>query len=336
MNQLGIVLVASPFDWLFAKGAIASCRYFMPDSRITLIVDGELDTTHAESIYDLEVIRKQDIDHPELRRLGFGWGTTKLLAFWYGRNETFLYLDSDAVVWGNLAGKVQLEGYDYVVSIRKSEPVNESSIRTWFFEIPFVEKYFPDWDWKASATEFFCPGVFAGRQGAFALEDYLEVLRLNERCPGQFKFGDMGFHNLMVFRGKANGSLRVATENFQVIFPEHPIDALKQRFRFKDGEPLVVPGDEQVLHMPDKKPLLDGKECYSEPMTHFRLKYLSDTEGITGEAAMARLRTEDAEYHSLRARFLRREKQAKIRRLLCGHPGEWRKLGKKFGLGGSI
>jgi hypothetical protein len=235
------------------------------------------------------------------------------------------------VVWGDLTGKVQMDGWDYLVSIRKCEPVNDEAIRTWFFEIPFVDRHFPDWVWRADAPAFFCPGVFAGRKGAFDLDDYLRILRLNECFPGMFKFGDMGFHNLMVFKGRSENALRVDIRDFQVIFPEHPIQSLKGRFRFEDDKPVVVPGDEQVLHMPDKKPLLDNPECYSEPMTWFRLRYLQETEGLTGGAAMARLRSEDAEYHELRRKFLRREKQAKIRRLLCGHPGEWRRLMAKIG-----
>ncbi len=43
-----IVIVASPFDWLFAKGAISSCNRFMPNCRIMLIIDGNIDTKAAE------------------------------------------------------------------------------------------------------------------------------------------------------------------------------------------------------------------------------------------------------------------------------------------------
>lgn len=335
-QNLGIVLVASPFDWLFAKGAIASCRQFMPRCPIQLIVDGQIDTSLAEQHYGIRTVRAHDIENRQLRRLGFGWGTTKLLAFWTSQTETFLYLDSDAVLWGDLTAKLDLSGADYVASIRKNRSLDRATVENWFFDVPFVEKHFPDWDWQAASARFFCPGVFAARKGAFAIDDYLAILQLDQRHPGKFKFGDMGFHNLMVFRGADRGSLRVDARDFQIIFPEHTQDELKARFAFDDSNsPIVRPGDEQVLHMPDQKPLVDNAACYSLPMTHFRLEYLRRTEGLSGIAAMSRLRQEDALYQQLRRQFLRRQRQRQLFQLLSLHPGEWarvfRRVSKVFG-----
>jgi hypothetical protein len=84
--------------------------------------------------------------------------------------------------------------------------------------------------------------------------------------------------------------------------------------------------------MPDKKPLVDSSECYSAPMTFFRLKYLADTEGVNGPEALRRLRAEDAEYHRLRARFLGREKKKKFLRLAKGDAGQWRWLFTRLGI----
>lgn len=330
-SDLGIAIVASPFDWLFAKGTIASCRHYLPGQRITLLVDGQIDTQAAERKYGISVLDRESIQDPELRRLGFGWGTTKMLFFWYARSETFLYLDSDAVLWGDLRAKLDFANTDYFASVVKNGSISDADMRTWYFEIPFVEKHFPEFAWRQAAPHFFCPGVFAARRGVFDLAEYKHILRLNEAYPGQFKFGDMGFHNLMVFRSAQQGRSRVKAVDFQVIFPEHSQEALRQRFRFDaSGQPVVNPGDEQVLHMPDQKPLVDNPRCYSEPMTFFRLQYLKDTEGMTGAEALRRLRVEDVEYHVLRAQFLRQEKRRKILGLLRGHPGEWRRLFAKL------
>lgn len=339
-EHLGIILVASPFDWLFAKGAIASCRHFMPQCPIQLIVDGEIDTTLAEQNFGVQTVRARDIENSQLRRLGFGWGTTKLLAFWVSTTETFLYLDSDAVLWGDLSDKLDMSGWDYVASIRKNQALDREAVEQWFFDVPFVENHFPGWDWRSASAHFFCPGVFAARKGAFEIEEYLSILRLDKRHPGKFKFGDMGFHNLMVFRGAERGSLRVDARDFQVIFPEHPREELQARFAFTNtNAPIVRPGDEQVLHMPDHKPLVDSPACHSLPMTFFRLEYLRQTEGLVGPPAMTRLRQEDANYGQLRREFLRRQRQRQILQLLSFHPGEWarvfRRVAKAFGKAGS-
>jgi hypothetical protein len=326
-SPLGIALVASPFDWLFAKGTLASCRYFMPDHPITLLVDGDIDTRAAEQTYRINVLSRDSIGDEELRRSSFGWGLTKMLLFWYAPTETFLYLDSDTVLWGDLSSKLNFEGVDYVPSMVKTGAASDADTTLWYFEIPFVEENFPDFDWRKAAGQFFCTGTFASRRNAFELDEYKRILRLNEKHPGQFKFGEMGFLNLMVFRAAQKGALRVQPRDFQIIFPDHTQEALRRRFRFDaQGRPIVQEGDEQVLHMPDKKPLMDHPQCYSEPMTFFRRQYLSDTEGLTGEAATERLRQEDATYHRLRAQFLQREKWKKIARLLRGHPGQWRRL----------
>lgn len=339
-ERLGIILVASPFDWLFAKGAIASCRYFMPQCPIQLIVDGQIDTSLAERHYGVQTVRAPDIENRQLRRLGFGWGTTKLLAFWTSSTETFLYLDSDAVLWGDLSDRLDMSDWDYVASIRKNQPLDRETVERWFFDVPFVESHFPGWDWRSASARFFCPGVFAARKGAFEIEEYLSILRLDKRYPGKFKFGDMGFHNLMVFRGADRGSLRVDARDFQVIFPEHPREELQARFALSNtNAPIVCPGDEQVLHMPDHKPLVDSPNCYSLPMTFFRLEFLRETEGLVGASAMSRLRQEDAMYSELRRAFLRRQRQRQIFQLLSFHPGEWarvfRRVSQGFGKAGS-
>jgi hypothetical protein len=330
-RNFGIIIVASPYDWLFTKGAISSCNFFMPGVPIQLIVDGRVDTSEAERSYQITVTRREDIEEPELRRLGFGWGTTKMLSFWYSQTEEFLYLDSDAVCWGDLRKKVDLSQCDYLVSLFGKRKPSTEEIRTWFFEPEFVSEHFPDWDWNSDSQFFFCPGVFAGRRNAFNRNEYLKLLRLNENNPGKFKFGDMGFHNLMVFRGKQLGKTRVNTEEFQVIFPEHPIESLKGRFAFDGlGNPIVSPGDEQVLHMPDQKPLLENPKCYSLPMTYFRLLYLRETAQITGQKAMEVLHNEDNAYHALRRKFLRSERRRKLAKLLSFHPGTWLQLLNKL------
>lgn len=299
----------------------------MPHVPIQLIVDGEVSTHSAETCFNVSTLRATDISDKALRQSGFGWGTTKMLAFWYTRTDEFLYLDSDAIVWGDLSIKGRLQEADYLVSMTKNNEFTRLEIETWFFEIAFVEKHFPDWDWRKSSARFFCPGVFAARKNAFAIEHYLKILKLNEKYPGKFKFGDMGFHNLMVFRGADQGELLVATRDFQVIFPEHPREQLEIRFAFdENGRPVVNSGDENVLHMPDHKPLVNSEKCYSRPMTYFRLRYLEITEGITGAKALDRLRQEDADYHVLRAKFLKSEKWKKVKKLLRLHPGEWRRL----------
>lgn len=330
-NIQGIVIAASPFDWLFAKGCIASCAYFAPDTPVQVIIDGEIDTTTAELTFGVHVTRASKVPNPSLREKSRGWGKTKMIAFWESKFDSFLYLDSDTILWGNVLERLHLNGHDFLSSKDPVPQRSQTEVENWFFETAFVQKHFPEWDWRAAAKHLFCTGTFVSRRHVFPLETYLSLLRLDERSPGRFKFGEMGILNFMVFHGAALGDLRVASQDFQVIFPEYTRDELQQRFSFdSNGTPIVAAGDERVLHMPDQKPLVDNPNCYSHPMTFFRLKYLEQTEGITGELAMMRLRQEDENYHRLRADFLGRQKRQKFIKLLQGHPGYWGQLCKRL------
>jgi hypothetical protein len=335
-TRTGCVVLTSPFDWLFAKGCLASLRWFMPDLPVTLLIDGDVDSSAAERTYGLKTLRKADIPDPWLRKHSFGWGLSKMVAAWHAPFERFLYLDADTVIWGDLCSKVCTNTHDVVWPIPKpfqGDP--HDYVDKWFFQPAGVEAHWPQFNWKDHAKHYACTGTFLMRRNCLKLERYQELMEIGKDHPHLFKFGEMGLLNLMVFEAAQNGPLKVEQADFQVIFPDHPQDSLRQRFRFDGlGNPVVNQGDEQVLHMPDKKPLMDNPECYSKPMTFFRLKYLEDTEGVRGDQAIRRLALEDAEYHQLRRRFLGAQKRRKILGLIQGQPGEWRRLFAKFGRNG--
>ncbi len=140
----------------------------------------------------------------------------------------------------------------------------------------------------------------------------------------------MGLLNLMVFQAHHLGDIQLGFADFQVIFPDFSQHQLRRRFDFKDGQPVINLGDVQILHMPDKKPLVNNPDCYSLPMTYFRLKFLEDTEGLTGDAAMARLLQEDTQFYNLRRQSLRNHRLRLAKKLLTGHPGEWRRLAARL------
>ena len=334
--NFGIVVCVSPGDYLFGKGTCASIRHFMPDVPIAVLVDGQVDTTLLEKTYDrLTVIRKANVDDPWLREHSFGWGITKMLAFFYAPFEYFLYLDSDTILWGNICDRIDPAQYDYIADIPNHQGKSEISreeVGTWFFDPDFVEATFPDFPWQQYQNQFMCPGVFFGSQHTFSLEEYKDMLSLKLKNPYSLHFGDMGFHNLMVFKKFHENQLNLGFADFQVIFPEFSQNELRQRFSVSDNQPQVIPGDEQILHMPDKKPLVNNPECYSEPMTYFRLKFLEDSEGLTGEPAMQRLVEEDQDYFRLRKQSLLRKRLGMMGRLLQGNRAEWQHFLQRFGL----
>jgi hypothetical protein len=323
-TAFGVVVCASSRDYLFAKGTCASIRYFMPDVPIALLLDGKADTAPLEQNYGVQVIRKKDIDQPWLRNNSFGWGITKMLAFWYTPFDRFLYLDSDTVVWGNLQDKLPWDKFDYITDIpSKASQVVAEHVRTWFFEPEIIEQNFADFPWEKYANQYACTGTFIARKNLFDVDEYRQLLDFNDRYPQTFKFGEMGILNLMLFRAHEQERINLGFEDFQVIFPDFSQIELEQRFGFEHDKPVVKSSDVQVLHMPDQKPLVNNTNCYSLPMTYFRLKFLVETEGIKGQAAMERLLQEDRQFVLQRKKSQRISRLKKIKRLLALHPGEW-------------
>jgi len=334
IHPFGVVVCAAPGDYLFAKGTCASIKYFMPNTPIALLVDGNIATEPLEKTYGVQVIRRSDINDPWLRKHSFGWGITKMLAFWYAPFAHFLYLDSDTVIWGDVAQKLPLGQYDYITDIPfhgEKTPTAEH-VKTWFFEPTVVGEKFPDFPWRDYISQYACTGTFVATRNMFTVQEYRTVLEFSEQYPLTFKFGEMGLLNFMVFRAYHQKKLNLGLADFQVIFPDFPIETLRNRFEFIDGEPLVKPDDMQVLHMPDKKPLVNNPSCYSLPMTYFRLKFLHDSEGLSGETAMDRLLQEDQQFDWHRKRSLRNKRLGVVKKLLSGHLGEWRRMGKRLGL----
>ncbi len=327
-TTFGVVVCTSPNDYLFAKGTCASIHYFMPDVSIALLVDGNVDTKSLEQTYRVKVIRKHDINDPWLRQYSFGWGITKMLAFWYAPFERFLYLDSDTVIWGNIVNKLNLKNYDYITDIpfHGDKILTPDYVGTWFFEPSVIDTEFSEFPWRNYIHQYACTGTFVTGRGVFDVQEYRELLEFNERYPWTFKFGEMGLLNLMVFRAHDQKKIKLGFADFQVIFPDFQIEELRSRFQFKNNAPVVQADDIQVLHMPDKKPLVNSPHCYSLPMTYFRLKFLKDALGIIGDEAMTRLLQEDQEYHQLRKQSLKLSRISKIKMLVTGHPGEWRRL----------
>ncbi len=329
-NEFGAIVCAAPGDYLFAKGTCASIRYFMPDLPIALLVDGNLQTDLLEQTYQVQVIRKTDITDPWLAKHSFGWGITKMLAFWYSPFERFLYLDSDTIVWGDIRQLIEESDWDFVSDIARKESdgeISDEAVARWFFDLAFVEGCFPDFPWRKYKNQFMCTGVFIAKKNAFSAQEYKEILALQKANPTCLHFAEMGFLNIMIFRNFHHGKLNLSFADYQVIFPDFPKEQLQYRFRFEENKPVINKDDVRVLHMPGEKPLINNSNCYSLPMTYFRLKFLKDSEGLDRDSGIAKLLVEDQEYYRLKKR---RTRINVLKRLLVGQRGEWRSLVNRY------
>ena len=264
-NELGFSVACHLGDVPLLRGCLASIKYFAPDAPICLIIDGDFDTRPFEKRYGVLSIRKKDVRHPELRRLSFGYGVTKMPALWEGPFERVLHVDADAVLWGDIRKNLPAEDWDFVHN-EPHEVITDYIQRTQYFDPDKVFDHIEYFDWQENP--YFNSGIFACRRGCLDLDEYLRMLRLQETNAGMF-FQDQAYLNIMVFRASQAGRLKRHMVHFQTCVPATEKDELNREFKLSDGHPLLI-SQPTAIHWAGPKPYKTNPDVFSLPMDYFR------------------------------------------------------------------
>lgn len=283
--EFGVVIGCCARDYHFAKATIASVRYFLPNLPLCLIIDGAFSTRRLQRTYGIDVLYRSQVQDEFLRRKSFGWGLTKMVAFWEAPYERFLWLDSDTVVWGNLLPHLKLgESWDVLVDQPwdmelqqpRRSPAPDADITRWYFDTAKVETLFPDFPWRDYASRYFCTGFFGMRRGLFPLEEYREMLALAQGDTKLFFPGEMGFLNLMIFRALHEGRITVAETPVQAIVCDYTPEQLERRCAISRSPAEVRGGPGAVLHYTGGfKPTLRPTRPHVVPGLEFRRRALA-------------------------------------------------------------
>lgn len=268
-------------DYLAVKATCASIRYFMPDVPICVIADGDVDVSELLGAYGIDIIRIEDLREHGLCRLLTGSSRTKLAALWYGPYRRFAYLDSDAIVWGDIRTLLDFQNYNWNIISDSEWPSKQSMdfdkyrrlVDHYFFDTKRIAEIDPSYHWQG--RPFFCAGVYAAERDAIPLERFLEVLYASEKHPGVFKFMDQGLLNYLVHRGSDNGLVNYKIVPEQFIPEDHGTQSTKQRLGWTRHLPSVEMRTSRpcFVHFCGVKPLLQYRGCFSVPFTHFRLMH---------------------------------------------------------------
>jgi hypothetical protein len=292
MEDFGIIVACCYQDYLFAKGCCASIRHFLGDVPICLIVDGTFSVSSLEKAYGVRVLNHNTVTHDFLRKRSFGWGKTKMIAFWESPWKHFLVLDADTNVWGNVLKYGDFNKYDVIID-RPCYSQSNEFIGKFFFDLVGIEKHFPNFNWQAHRNDYFCTGTFFATKDIFSLDEYVDILNFTEKYPGIFKYGEMGFLNFMLFRAADEGRIRLGQASMQLLVPDFDQEELKKRFAVKETGPVVHNDEAIVIHWCGPKPLLSTSKAYSEPMSFCRRQFLHSERGYTGAEAEFWLKLED-------------------------------------------
>jgi hypothetical protein len=279
MNEFGVVICCCKFDFFLAKGCVASVRHYLGDVPITLFIDGDLDARKLAKTYNLNLLYRKDVKDPWLRETNRGWGLPKMTLFWESPYERYLYLDCDTIIWGDVVTAYGSDrDWDMVVDVgdEQSRPwvpgvASDKWVNQEYFNIEKMEQVVPDFPWRKYAGALFCSGTFFARRGAFAIEEYREVIELRDKNPGLFPIGEMGLLNFMIFRAAEQGRLKLSRRPMELVCDYMNQDVLRRRLTFENGAPPLRPAEPTVLHFTDPKPLTDSEGVH-EPFTYFRAK----------------------------------------------------------------
>jgi hypothetical protein len=259
----------------------------MPGTPICVILDGRRVPADLAQASDVVVIRGEDVVPRELRS-GFGSLRAKDAALWASPFETFLLLDADTIVWGDLRELADFERFDFVLD-DGGEPLRS------VMDPDLVTRHVPEFDARGHAEKFANTGAYFGRRNALDLDDYLELERLSAAYPTMF-YGSQGAFNLMVFRGADRGELRVGRRRLQLMTGRIAREELVRRCSVSGSGPVVA-GEPFVLHwVGSPKPRVrEGHGDYFAPMTYFRLEGRRAAQsGRRRRTDLLRLRLEDA------------------------------------------
>lgn len=275
----GFVTGCHSGDRFMVQATLASMRYYCPEVPICLIVDGDFDVSDLEKQYDLILLRISDIASDEIRSLTEKSTRSKLAAIWEGPFEFFVWLDSDALVWGDFTPQIQTE-LDFQI-FWDGEPLGRNHpVPDWlshFYFDPELLRYFdPIFEWGDHA--YFCDGTFGCRRGSFSTNEWRELLkwRESEKNPWPTGFNCMPMMNYLVYSKSTNG-LNVGMTNLQHIPLHHGDEEVKSDIANSGWDFPTRITRPRCLHFCGKKPYLFSGSPASRAFTIARIQHYRET-----------------------------------------------------------
>jgi hypothetical protein len=277
----GFVTGCHAGDKFMVQATLASMRHYCPDVPICLTVDGDVDVSDLEKQYDLIVLRTAELPLEKMRKLIAGSFHAKHAAMWEGPFEFYVWLDSDAIVWGDFTSQIRTDVDFQIFWSEISVPADATEVPPWlprlYFDPAKLRQLDSNFDWRGHA--YFSAGVFACRRNAIPFERYVAVEALSHQVPSLFESGlnsskgDMGILNYLVHSMGQRGDLKTTVSDLQHI-PGH--QGITEFERDCVGNSWRLPEQirrSRVAHFCGRKPFLFDRQAYSRPYTIARLEH---------------------------------------------------------------
>jgi len=263
-------------DKFMVQATLASMRHYCPKVPICLTVDGDFDVSDLEEEYDLIVLRISELRSKGMRNLVSGNGRAKLAAMWEGPFEFYVWLDSDAIVWGDFTPQVRTDIDFQIFWSEISIPADATESPAWlphfYFDPKKLRRFDPEFDWRGNA--YFSSGAFGSRRDAIPFGTWTEAELWSKETPGLFgDFYEQPLLNYFVHSMTQRGDLKVAVSDLQHISGHHGVDELEQDCADSNWHFPQKVRRPRVAHFCGRKPFLFDRQSYSRPFTIARLEH---------------------------------------------------------------
>jgi hypothetical protein len=271
---LGVVLACHAPNYALVKAGCASIRHYSPQLPICVVLDGDFDVRDLTEAYGVQVLRVSELRDERLRKLCPGSPRAKLAAIWEGPFERFLYMDADAIFWGDVGQAIARWTTDFLICHQPKPALAGEDfaldVARYYFDPQRLARFDATFDWQAH--RYFCAGVFGARRGVVSAEEWLELESWRKQAPGLFPFTDQSILNYLIYRKAARGEISISEMNLQFIPAVsqqlgHYSMAFEGYGRFPRVEVPVV------AHFCGIKPWAQLGHRFNRPFTAFRLQH---------------------------------------------------------------
>jgi hypothetical protein len=272
----GFVTGCHAGDKFMVQATLASMRHYCPHVPICLTVDGDVNVSDLQREYDLIVLRVSDLPSLEMRKVTSGNSTAKHAAMWEGPFEFYVWLDSDAIVWGDFIPQVRTDVDFQIFWSDVSIPADAKQVPPWmphfYFDPHKLAKVDPEFDWRGHA--YFSAGVFASKRNVIPFEKWLKAESWREEEPNLFgDFDDQPLLNYFVHSMTQRGEIKTTMSDLQHISGHHGKDELEEDCALSGWHFPKRVRRPRVAHFCGRKPFLFDRDSYSRPFTIARLEH---------------------------------------------------------------
>lgn len=283
--SFGFVTACHPGDKFMVCATLASIRHYCPGVPICLLADGDVDVIDLQRKYDLIVLRPRDLPNKEMGELVSGNYRIKLAAMWEGPFEHYVWMDSDAIVWGDFTAQVRHDLDFQIFWSEVSSEIHAREVPKWlehyYFDLARLLRQDQTFEWRG--RPYFSAGAYACRRNCFSFEEWQHIASWgNNTADPLFKFGDQGQLNYMVHSAAQRCRLRVDWTDLQHICGHHGSAEVQKDC---EGCGWSFPKNirrPRVIHFCGEKPYFHNRRCYSRPFTIARLEYQRGNHGEIG------------------------------------------------------